>query len=68
MKLNLKTFSGYVERRKEGGAEGEVEANSGARGRMMSGGLGGGGDAGRERRCCRGDERRMKWDGPVERQ
>lgn len=65
MKLNLKNFSGYIEKRKEKGGKGEIEADGGEMGRMMSGGLG---EAGRERRCCRGDERRMKWDVPVERQ
>lgn len=63
MKLDLKTFSGYVERRKERGAEGEWWSKGEDDERRT-----GGEDAGRERRCCRGDERRMKWDVPVERQ
>lgn len=59
MKLNLKTLSQVTSRaregRKKGDGEGEVEAD---------GGEGGGeddeqrtGEAGRERRCCRGDRR-----------
>lgn len=64
MKFNIKTLPHFMQRKER---EGKVEADGGeeeegtTRKRRM-------GEAGRERRCCRGDKkRRMKWDVPVER-